>query len=102
MAYHRFTHGKASDIGFPRIMFIFLRRTYLKNIRVQGYGRHTSEEVYKIGKEDLSALENFIGKKKYLFGDEPCNEDAVLFAFTAQLVYLDKGPFNKFLKGISI
>ena len=72
----------------------------IKNVKVQGYGRHTSEEVYKIGKEDLSALENFIGKKKYLFGDEPCNEDAVLFAFTSQLVYYDNGPFNKFLKGI--
>ena len=83
-------------------MFRFLRHTYAKNIKIQGYGRHTSEEVYKIGKEDLSAFEDFIGNKKYLFGDMPCNEDAVLFAFTSQLVYLDKGPFNKYLKGIFI
>ena len=102
MYYHRAVHAKASDINFPWLMFKIFRGMIAKSVKIQGYGRHTSEEVYKIGKEDLSALEEFIGNKKYLFGDVPCNEDVVLFAFTSQLIFYDKGPFNKFLKGFFI
>ena len=99
MYYHRFSHGKASDIGFPWIMFKLFRGRVIKIVNLQGYGRHSAEEVYKIGQEDLSALENFIGSKKYLFGGNACVEDAILFAFVSQVVYFDKGPFNTFLKG---
>ena len=53
--------------------------------------------VFEIGKADLNAIEDFIGNKKYLFGDSPIAEDAVIFSFTCQLVYYDKGPLNKYL-----
>jgi glutathione S-transferase len=99
MYYHRFSHGKASDIGLPWIMFKLFRGRVIKMINLQGYGRHSAEEVYRIGQEDLSALENFIGSKKYLFGERACVEDAILFAFVSQVVYFDKGPFKTFLKG---
>jgi glutathione S-transferase len=49
----------------------------------------------KIAKEDLKALEDFISNKKYLFGDHPCVEDAVVFAWTCQFLYVDTGPLNK-------
>jgi hypothetical protein len=53
--------------------------------------------VFEIGKTDLNSIEDFIGNKKYLFGDNPCTEDAVIFSFICQLVYFDNGPFNKHL-----
>ncbi len=99
MYYHRFSQGKASDIGLPWIAFKLFRGRVIKIVNLQGYGRHSPEEVYKIGQEDLSALENFIGSKKYLFGERACVEDAILFAYVSQVVYFDKGPFKTFLKG---
>ena len=52
-------------------------------------------KVLKIATEDLKALEDFISNKKYLFGDHPCVEDAVVFAWTCQFLYVDTGPLNK-------
>ena len=58
-------------------------------------------KVYHIGQQDLQALDSFVNKKKFLFGDKPSSEDSVLFAFISQVVYYDKGPLNKFLKGLA-
>lgn len=54
-------------------------------------------KVYEIGKADLRAFETFLGNKKYLFGEQPCVEDATLFSFTCMIIHLDKGPFNQFI-----
>ena len=62
----------------------------------QGYGRHTKEEVYSIGKADLKAIDDLIEANKFLFGDEPCETDASVFAIMAQVLYHDRGPFNEF------
>lgn len=97
MYYHRFMFGKASDIGMPYIIFKLFKPRLRKAIGVQGYGRHTAEEVYHIGKQDLEALENFLNGKNYLFGDNISNEDVVMFCFVAQLIYYDKGPLGKFV-----
>lgn len=32
-----------------------------------------------------------------MFGDSPTVEDAVLFAFTTQIVYHDSGPLNEYI-----
>ena len=56
----------------------------------------------EIGKSDLNAVENFLGSKKYLFGDKPCLEDAVIFSLTAQVFYNDYGPLNEYFKGKDI
>jgi hypothetical protein len=42
----------------------------------QGYYRHSQEEVYSIGKKNIKALNDFIGDKKFLLGNDACNEDA--------------------------
>ncbi|RNA17306.1 failed axon connections -like protein [Brachionus plicatilis] len=97
MYYHRFMFGKASDIGMPYLIFKLLKPRLRKAISIQGYGRHSAEEVYHIGQQDLQALEDFLNGKKYLFGDNICNEDVVLFCFVAQLVYYDNGPLRQFL-----
>ena len=64
---------------------------------MQGYGRHSEKEVVQIGKEDLKAINDYIGDKKYLFGDQVCDTDATLFGMICQFVYHDKGPINYFI-----
>jgi hypothetical protein len=53
--------------------------------------------VYQIGRDDLTALETYLGSKTFLFGDKPCNEDAVVFSFIAMIVDVDVGPLNAHL-----
>ena len=67
-------------------------------LNYQGYGRHTAEEVLQIAKDDLSALENFISNKKYLFGENPCVEDAVVFSYTCQIFFIDRSPLHDYFK----
>ena len=55
--------------------------------------------VLDIGKSDLNALENFLSNKKYLFGNNPCVEDAIIFGFTSQIYFVDSGPLNKYFMG---
>ena len=41
------------------------RRNILKQIYGQGTGRHKSEEIFTLGKEDIDALATFLGGKSY-------------------------------------
>lgn len=65
--------------------------------RLQGYGRHSEQEVVEIGKDDLKSINDFIGNKKFLMGDKPCNTDAAVFGMVAQFIYHDNGDLNKFV-----
>ena len=51
-----------------------------------------------IAKNDLKALDVFLGEKEYLLGDEPCAADASIFSFIAQLWHHDGEPFKAFMK----
>ena len=51
-------------------------------------GRHTREEIYAIGKADLSALANFLGVKPYFLGDRPASLDATGYAFIANVLWV--------------
>ncbi len=47
--------------------------------------------MHTICRRDLKAISDFLGSKKFLFGDKPCVTDAVLFAFTNCFVTLPRG-----------
>lgn len=53
--------------------------------------------MYEIGRKDLKALNDIIGEKKFLFGDDACDVDAATFGVLAQIVYHDRGPLNDYL-----
>jgi glutathione S-transferase len=64
------------------------RRGLIKELHGHGMGRHTPEEIYAIGKRDISALADFLGNKPYMMGNEPCSLDASAYAFFANLVWV--------------
>ena len=47
-------------------------------------------------------MNDFLEGKKFLTGDRPCNEDASVFATTAQFVYTDNGTLNQFIRSNNI
>ncbi|MGB8338408.1 MAG: glutathione S-transferase family protein [Burkholderiales bacterium] len=64
------------------------RRGLIKELHGHGMGRHTPEEIYAIGKRDITALADFLGNKPYMMGSEPCSLDATAYAFLANLVWV--------------
>ncbi len=59
-------------------VFRFLIR---RQIYGQGIGRHTSEEIFQLGRNDLDALSDFLADKPYFMGDKPTSLDATAFGF---------------------
>jgi glutathione S-transferase len=96
-SYFKMVCGNAADLNIHPILFYIIKRIYTKNLRIQGYGRHTQEEVLQIAKDDLNAIETLLGGKPFLFGQKPCVEDAVIFAWTCQLKFVGQdGPLNQY------
>ncbi len=63
------------------------RRGQFKELHGQGVGRHTTEEIYALGKADLTALSDALGDKPYFLGDRPTSLDATAYAFLANLLW---------------
>ncbi len=62
------------------------RKRINSQIRGHGIGRHTQEEVFELGKEDIDALANFLGDKAYFMGDKPTSLDASAFGILVNTV----------------
>src|SRR5262249_8544524 len=54
----------------------------------QGLGRHTRQEVYALGKADLTALSAFLEDKPYFLGKESTTLDATAYGFLANILYV--------------
>ena len=55
-------------------------------IRGHGLGRHTAEEVFELGREDIDALAHFLGDKPYFMGDKPTSLDASAYGILVNTV----------------
>jgi glutathione S-transferase len=54
------------------------RRGVRSDLRSQGFGRHTPEEIYELGRRDLAALSDTLADKPFLHGPEPKAADAAV------------------------
>lgn len=77
--------------GMPRWKVSLISRIMKRKTRdqlyQQGMGRHTAQEVYQLGLEDLRALSVQLEKGPYFFGAEPCSIDACVFSFLSSIWY---------------
>ena len=54
----------------------------------QGFqSRFTPQEIYRIGKTDISALSNFLADKPFFMGAQPTSLDASAYASLANLLW---------------
>jgi glutathione S-transferase len=63
------------------------RRGLRGQMRGHGIGRHSAEEICKIGSQDVVALADFLADKPYLMGQQPRSIDASAYAFMANLLW---------------
>lgn len=61
-------------------------------------GRHSPEEIYEFGKQDLKSLSQLLGDRKFFFGDQPHLLDCVAFAHVSQFVYIPFAGFDEWLR----
>ncbi|MBE9031889.1 glutathione S-transferase family protein [filamentous cyanobacterium LEGE 11480] len=52
------------------------RQNTRKNLKGQGMGLHSGEEIYAMGQKDLTAIATFLGDKPFFMGDQPTSLDA--------------------------
>ncbi|MDR4517731.1 MAG: glutathione S-transferase family protein [Nitrosomonas sp.] len=70
---------------FPPVIRDVVAGVYRKSIRKQiygqGIGRHSSEEIFQLGRVDLDAISDFLADKPYFMGDKPTSLDATAYGF---------------------
>ncbi len=64
------------------------RRGQRRALHGQGVGRHGRDDVYALGRTDLTALADYLGTKPYFLGSEPTSLDATAYAFLANLLWV--------------
>jgi glutathione S-transferase len=63
-----------------------LGKVILEQAHGQGMGRHTPEEVARIGIGDLTAVSDYLGDKPFLMGERPTLVDATVYAYVANVI----------------
>ncbi|SDU13299.1 glutathione S-transferase family protein [Stappia sp. ES.058] len=61
-----------------RSVFLEVREQVRQSLHMQGIGRHTAEEIYTFGRNDLDAIASFLDDKPFLMGDRPTSVDAFI------------------------
>ncbi|XP_052722081.1 failed axon connections homolog [Crassostrea angulata] len=69
----------------PWIFFRIVGNMVKKQSYAQGVGRHTEEEVMQVMDEDLQALSKFLGKKKFMLGEQASQTDCAVFGMLSQI-----------------
>jgi len=103
----RYYYTEGKDLGqvfsLPPVPLEMARRYLMKFAKkatwYHGIGRHSKEDVIQITSDSLRALSLFLGDKKFILGDEPCEDDAAVFGFVAQAVWtLNDSPYGPIMK----
>jgi hypothetical protein len=89
---------------FPRKMrmLMFLQSAKVeKSLYAHGLGRHTLSDRTELTLADLRSVSVILGKRQFLGGDEPCEEDCAVFGTLAQVVWAaPESPYEKLVEGI--
>jgi glutathione S-transferase len=69
----------------PMVIFM-VRRQIRRNLKGQGFGRHSEAELTLLATRAIDHIAAFLGNKPYLMGDKPCGADAIVFAAVSGLL----------------
>jgi len=100
----------------PRVIKPFIsnmvRRNTKKSSYGHGIGRHTRDEIDQIGRKCLQSISDFLGEKRFLFGDKISTYDISLYAVLSNALMSDLNPklqgyaqkmanLNKYVESVS-
>jgi glutathione S-transferase len=75
-----------------------IRESVVQSMWAHGMGRHSIDEVWEIGKADVTAMADLLADKPYFFGDRPTSLDASAHAFLTGLRARFESPVKKHLE----
>jgi glutathione S-transferase len=75
------------------------QKIFLDQLQGQGMGRHSQEEVYRLGIEDVTAVSDFLDRKPFFMGEQPTTVDATVYAYLANLLEV---PLETPVKGFGL
>ncbi|PHR94114.1 MAG: glutathione S-transferase [Robiginitomaculum sp.] len=74
----------------PKLIRGFITGKIVKDMRkgmyAHGIGRHSHEEIFAFGVQDVKAFEDVLGDKPYLLGKTPSEYDACGYGFLASIM----------------
>ncbi len=101
----KFFKGIMAPFPVPGFLQPLVWKQFIKQAtnqaKAQGIGRHSKEEVERIGMDDLRAASAILGNKAFLFGDKPCVADVVVWTFVCEILTndpADDSPWKKELE----
>jgi hypothetical protein len=77
---------KAPEHLYLALMASIARRQFMKTLKLQGFGHHTSAEQGELAIRDIQALAILVGEKAFLMGDRPCGANAAVGRFGARVL----------------
>jgi glutathione S-transferase len=63
-----------------------IRKNVVGITRAQGIGRHSRDEIYAFGKEDIDAVATMLGQNAFLLGDKLTTVDVSAYSFFASIL----------------
>lgn len=82
-----------------KLFKIMMPLGFKKKMRYISFGRHSDEEKWIISCQDIQSLSDFLGTKKFVFGDTPTTLDCTLFGHLAQFLYIPMDfPQKEYMK----
>ncbi len=86
-------------VGLPApirpVVIRLTRRKMNRDLRGHGLALHRDEDIWEMGRQDLTALSLLLGDQPYFFGDEPTTTDATVFGL---LVMFFRSPTEPSLR----
>ncbi|XP_014671562.1 PREDICTED: failed axon connections-like isoform X1 [Priapulus caudatus] len=85
-----FSHIVPAPMSYlPACINIYMMKKYaFKTFWMAGIARHSKDEYRMIVSDQIHAISNFLGTKKFLMGDNPTSVDAWMFCHLSQVVYV--------------
>ncbi|PTN12893.1 glutathione S-transferase [Nitrosomonas aestuarii] len=68
------------------IVALHTRSKIKRQIIGQGMGRHQTEEITLLGKQDIDALSDFLGNQPFFFGNQPTSLDASAYGMLINII----------------
>jgi len=95
------TFTQVMNIPVPLwVIQLVIGRRWKKYSYAQGIGRHTKEEIYETTTDALRSVSKILGNKKFILGDEPCEDDCAIFGMLAQCIWgLPHSPYEQLSNG---
>jgi len=105
LALERFGPGanhtaKLMKFPFFSIVKHIIRWKIKSRAKAQGIGNHTEQEIIALMKNDIRLVAKVLGSKKFICGDEMCEDDCAIFGFLTQVVWgLPESPYETLANG---